>query len=143
MTTVIPSIVVTEFARHARGAEPAAGVPNPPSGPIRPQTADEVADIIVAAIDHPVAEIYTQPVLPGIARRYLDDVEAFEAGSGVTDQSRRAEAPDGFAPSPAAVRRLSRQLTGRQIRNRSIEHPRRPFKKLDRLMRWFSIEPIR
>lgn len=81
ISTILPSIVITEFARHALGAEPAAGVPSPPPGPIRRQTADEVADVIVGAIDHPVAEAYTQPVLAEIARRYFEDVGAFEAAS--------------------------------------------------------------
>lgn len=81
ISTILPSVVITDFARHARGADPAAGVPSPPPGRIRLQTAGEVADVIVGAIDQPVPEIYTQPALAEIARRYLEDVGAFEAAT--------------------------------------------------------------
>ena len=81
VSTILPSIVITDFARHALGAEPTAGVPNPPPGPIRRQTAEEIAEIILGVIDHPVAEVYTQPALVEIARRYFDNVEAFEAAA--------------------------------------------------------------
>ena len=43
------------------------------------QTAEEVATAIAAVIDHPAAEIFTNPHLGGIARKYFDDVGAFEA----------------------------------------------------------------
>jgi NAD(P)-dependent dehydrogenase (short-subunit alcohol dehydrogenase family) len=76
VTLVMPGIVTTEFHRNALG-----GTPLPP--PLRPgvpagQTAEEVAAVIVGTIDHPVAEVYTNPQHPAIARRYFEDVGAFE-----------------------------------------------------------------
>ena len=43
------------------------------------QTADEVAAAIVRLIEHPVAEIYTNPALAQTAVRYFQDGGAFEA----------------------------------------------------------------
>ena len=34
--------------------------------------------MIVDVIDHPVAEVFTNPHLAGIMRRYFEDVGAFE-----------------------------------------------------------------
>ena len=77
VTLVMPGLVSTEFARHAVYGTPPIpqGAPAPPS-----QTPEAVAAAITAVIDHPVAEIYTNPPLAGFARKYFDDVEAFEAG---------------------------------------------------------------
>ena len=44
---------------------------------MRPQSADEVAAVIARVIDHPVAEVYTNPASPEIARRYFDQLGAF------------------------------------------------------------------
>ena len=44
------------------------------------QTADEVAASIVGVVDQPVAEVFTNPALAGIARKYFEDVGAFEKG---------------------------------------------------------------
>jgi len=52
------------------------GSPPPPRTPA--QTPEEVAAAIVNAIDRPVAEVYTNPALAGLAVKYLQDVEAFE-----------------------------------------------------------------
>jgi hypothetical protein len=41
-----------------------------------------VAAAIAALIENPAPEIYTNPALAGIARRYYEDVGAFEAGFG-------------------------------------------------------------
>ena len=83
VTLVMPGVVATEFARNVRGeARPpiSAGVPG--SSPMKPQTAEEVAERIAEVIKHPVAEIYTNPASADIARRYYADVAAFEgAGS--------------------------------------------------------------
>ena len=76
VTLVMPGLVSTEFAQHAvHGTppiRPGAGAPS--------QTADEVAAVIVRAIDEPVAEVFTNPALAGISRKYFDDVAAFERG---------------------------------------------------------------
>ncbi len=76
VSLVMPGIVTTEFARNARGSA-GATVSLPPGGTMRPQSADEVADAIVRVIDHPVAEVYTNPASPDIARRYYDELGAF------------------------------------------------------------------
>jgi hypothetical protein len=47
---------------------------------MQPQTAQEVASAIAAVIEHPVAEIYTNPASAAMARRYFEDVGAFEEG---------------------------------------------------------------
>ena len=44
------------------------------------QTVEEVADVIAAVIEKPVAEVYTNPASADMARRYFADVGAFEAG---------------------------------------------------------------
>jgi len=75
VTLVLPGLVATEFAKNAVGGTPAW---QPPSGPMRPQTAEEAAVAIVAAIAQPVAEVYTNPVLHGMAVQYVEDVAAFE-----------------------------------------------------------------
>ena len=77
VTLVMPGIVTTDFLRNALGATPApvpALRPGVPPG----QTAEEVAAAIVGVIDTPVAEIYTNSQHPAIARRYFEDVGAFE-----------------------------------------------------------------
>jgi len=78
VTLVMPGLVATEFAKNAVYGtppfNPAAG-----GGP-GTQSADDVAAAIAGAIDNPVAEVYTNPHLAGIARRYFEDVGAFERG---------------------------------------------------------------
>ncbi len=72
VTLVMPGLVTTEFQRNAIGGSPPlpAGTPS--------QTAEQVAAAIVQAIDHPVAEIYTNPALAAVALKYFQDVGAFE-----------------------------------------------------------------
>jgi short-subunit dehydrogenase len=71
VTLVIPGLVATDFGRHA-----VHGSPPPPA--MGAQTAEEVAAVIVHAIDEPVAEVYTNPQHPQLALRYFQDVGAFE-----------------------------------------------------------------
>src|SRR3954467_13255172 len=76
VTLVMPGLVSTDFARNAVHGTP----PIPPgAGGAPPQTPEEVAEAIAAAIAHPVAELYTNPVHAAIVRRYFEDVERFEA----------------------------------------------------------------
>jgi short-subunit dehydrogenase len=79
VSLVMPGLVATEFAAHAIGSAPPGP---PPTGPMKPQTPEEVAATIVHLIEHPVAEIYTNPVSAEIARRYYADIAAFEASFG-------------------------------------------------------------
>ena len=76
VTLVMPGIVTTDFHRNAIGGT--SGLPPMRTGFPAGQSADEVAAAIVGVIDRPVAEIYTSPAHPAIARRYFEDVGAFE-----------------------------------------------------------------
>jgi short-subunit dehydrogenase len=75
VTLVMPGMVSTEFARHALGA--------PPDAPIysgsHVQTVAQVADMVAAIIEHPVAELFTNPSSADMSRRYFADVGAFES----------------------------------------------------------------
>ena len=80
VSLVMPGMVTTEFARNALGAADApARSWAPPTGPMRPQTADDVAEVVARLIERPVPEVYTNPASPELARRYYADVAAFEA----------------------------------------------------------------
>ena len=79
VSVVMPGLVATEFAGNALGGTPAVA---PPPGVMKPQSAAEVAAAIVNLIEHPVPEIYTNPTQAEVARRYYDDVGAFEAAMG-------------------------------------------------------------
>jgi short-subunit dehydrogenase len=81
ISLVMPGIVLTDFAKNALGGTPGPGT-LPPGSPMKPQTVDEVAAAIVRLIEHPAPEIYTNPASPELARRYYEDVGAFEAGHG-------------------------------------------------------------
>jgi NADP-dependent 3-hydroxy acid dehydrogenase YdfG len=80
ISLVMPGIVLTDFARNSLGAPPpprpggAVGV----GGPMNAQTADEVAAMVASLLDYPQIELYTNPASPEIARRYREDVDAFE-----------------------------------------------------------------
>jgi short-subunit dehydrogenase len=76
VTLVMPGLVSTEFGSHAVHGTPAF---RPPAGGPPIQTAEEVAAAIAGAIDHPVAEMFTNPALAPVAQRYFEDVERFEA----------------------------------------------------------------
>lgn len=76
VSLVMPGLVATEFAANARGAvQPTAAA----SAAMGIQTPEEVADAIAALIAEPRAELFTNPATPAIARRYHEDVEAFES----------------------------------------------------------------
>jgi len=74
VSTVMPGIVATDFARNALGAPPSA----PGSGTMQPQPVDAAVARIVHLLEHPAPEIYTNPFLPAMAKRYFDEVRAFE-----------------------------------------------------------------
>lgn len=75
VTLVMPGMVGTEFGRNALGSPPDTPVY---SGPFV-QKVEEVADIIAAAIENPVPELYTNPASAGMAQKYFSDVGAYEA----------------------------------------------------------------
>jgi short-subunit dehydrogenase len=77
VTLVMPGLVTTDFAKNAVHGTPPI---RPGAGGAAPQSADEVAAVIVAVIDNPIAETFTNPALSAIAKRYVDDVGAFERG---------------------------------------------------------------
>lgn len=82
VSLVMPGLVTTDFAKHARGADDrtANSAPaGPIASPMQPQTPQQVATIVADVLDHPVAEIYTNPASRGIAQRYFEDVGKFEA----------------------------------------------------------------
>ena len=77
VSVVMPDLVMTEFARHARGSTGAIP-PGRIGSPMKPQTPEEVAVIVGDLIDHPVAEVYTNPASRAVAARYVEDVGRFE-----------------------------------------------------------------
>jgi short-subunit dehydrogenase len=82
VSIVMPPMVTTDFARNALH-----GTPIPPGG-FRPgpgsagQTPEQVAAAIVDLIDHPRAEIYTNPGQAEMVAKYYADVAAFEENMG-------------------------------------------------------------
>ena len=74
VTLVMPGLVATEFAANAMHGSP----PLPPALAAEAQTAEDVAAAIAGVIDHPVAEIYTNPRQRDVALEYFRDVAAFE-----------------------------------------------------------------
>ena len=74
VTLVMPGTVATWFGRNALGSP--ADTPMY-SGP-HVQTVQDVAEIFASVIEHPVAEVYTNPASSDMARRYFEDVDAFE-----------------------------------------------------------------
>ena len=75
VTLVMPGLVTTDFQRNAVHGSP----PIPPVS--ESQTADDAAAAIVAVIENPVAEIYTNPRQKAVAVKYFEDVGAFEKQS--------------------------------------------------------------
>jgi short-subunit dehydrogenase len=78
VSVVMPGLVATDFARHARGSTGPIP-PGPIGSPMKPQTPEEVAVIVAGLIDHPVAELYTNPSSAALASRYFEDVARFES----------------------------------------------------------------
>jgi short-subunit dehydrogenase len=73
VTLVMPGLVRTEFQRNALGGSP------PIPAVTESQSVEDAAAAIVEAIDHPVAEMYTNPgYATAVVQRYFQDVGAFE-----------------------------------------------------------------
>ncbi len=75
ISLVMPGPVATDFAKKAIGGTPAL---LPGASPLKAQSADEVAAVIVDVINTPRPEVFTQPILAEIAGKYYQDVAAFE-----------------------------------------------------------------
>ena len=73
-------MVNSDFAKNAL-----YGTPLPPGGFLpgaAPQTPQQAAAAIVELIDHPRAEIYTNPGQSEMVARYFADVASFEENMG-------------------------------------------------------------
>jgi NAD(P)-dependent dehydrogenase (short-subunit alcohol dehydrogenase family) len=79
VSLVMPGLVATDFAAHARGSTGSVPPPGPIGSPMKPQTAEEVATIVADLIDRPSAEVYTNPASSTLATRYFEDVARFES----------------------------------------------------------------
>ena len=81
VSVVMPPIVSSDFAKNAL-----YGTPPPPPGGYRsgmaPQSPEQTASAIVDLIDHPQAEIYTNPGQSEMVARYFADITAFEENLG-------------------------------------------------------------
>jgi short-subunit dehydrogenase len=77
VTLVMPGMVATDFALNARNAPANASAY---AGP-HVQSAADVANVVALAVDSPVAEVYTNPSSAGMAKKYFEDVGAFERQS--------------------------------------------------------------
>lgn len=78
VTLVMPGMVATDFARNAVGAPP--GTTSYSGSHV--QSVEQVADVVARVIEHPVAEVYTNPASAEMAKRYFEDVAAYEASAG-------------------------------------------------------------
>jgi short-subunit dehydrogenase len=80
VSVFMPGIVATEFRNNVLGGAPAdwSGVGTGAAG--ASQNVDEVAALMVQLIENPVPEMFSNPASAGIAQRYFEDVQAFEAG---------------------------------------------------------------
>ena len=79
VSVVMPGLVATDFATHARGSTGPVPPPGPLGSPMKPQPAQDVAIVVADLIDRPVAEVYTNPASAALATRYFDDVARFES----------------------------------------------------------------
>jgi len=77
VSLVMPGVVTTEFADNALGAS-SGSTYRPPANVANAQTPEEVAAAIAELIERPRAEIFTNPSQGEIARRYYEDIAAFE-----------------------------------------------------------------
>ncbi|MCE1246096.1 MAG: SDR family NAD(P)-dependent oxidoreductase [Firmicutes bacterium] len=76
ITTILPGPVSTDFHKNALGGTPPFAGPG--STPVKFQTPEEVADVIIEAMRNPKAEVFTQPEQIEQVLQYMGNVEAFE-----------------------------------------------------------------
>jgi short-subunit dehydrogenase len=74
VSLVLPGAVATDFVKNAIG-----GTPQPVKTKI--QTAEEVADLMVALIHNPQPELYTNPLSAQMVKEYFADIPGWEAGN--------------------------------------------------------------
>jgi short-subunit dehydrogenase len=72
VTLVMPGLVRTDFQRNALGGSP------PIPAATESQSVEDAVAAIVEAIEHPAAEIYTNPRQAAVVQSYFQDVGAFE-----------------------------------------------------------------
>ncbi|WP_240359174.1 SDR family NAD(P)-dependent oxidoreductase [Pyxidicoccus trucidator] len=72
VTVVMPGVVATEF-----GPNPLGGGPDSRVLP-GAQRVEDATKVIIDVIEHPRAEVYTQPAMQADVERYYHDVETFE-----------------------------------------------------------------
>jgi short-subunit dehydrogenase len=73
VTVVMPGLVATDFGKNALGGGPDSRVL--PGA----QRVEDAAKVILDVIEHPRAEVYTQPAMQAEVERYYRDVAAYEA----------------------------------------------------------------
>lgn len=76
VSLVMPGMVTTAFASNALHATTATPSFTPPPS-MRPQSAEEVAEILAAHLDAPRPELYTNPAHAEMAARHLADPTVF------------------------------------------------------------------
>src|SRR3989449_9332147 len=76
VSLVMPGVVDTEF--HKVASTPSFVGPGGRTGRVTIQSAEEVASQIALLIEHPVAELYTNPSSAGMVQQYYHDVDRFE-----------------------------------------------------------------
>ena len=72
VSVVMPGLVATDFAKNVLGTASAVPPQWTPNAAMTPQTAEEVADAVADLIEHPRAEIYTNPASAEMARRWFE-----------------------------------------------------------------------
>lgn len=82
VSLVLPGLVSTGFASRVMGNSAAVTAAGPPPPGVRPQTAEEVAAVIADVIDHPAADVFTNPLSADFVRAYYADISAFETRRG-------------------------------------------------------------
>ena len=76
VSLVMPGMVTSEFQKNALYGTPP--MPLTSGSGMKPQTSEEVADMMFELIKHPQPELYTNSASPEMARRYYEDVAGFE-----------------------------------------------------------------
>jgi len=76
VSIVMPGLVATDFARNVVGTPSSTPPQWTPNAAMTPQTAEEVADAVAELIEHPRAEIYTNPASAEMARRWFEGLGA-------------------------------------------------------------------